>query len=250
MRNACLIALVFAFIFGACLIDRSPLPPAFPGSVTPTIACPGDRITVNWDLSALNAECVRDPRACERDPLTVTINATGGMSFTQNNAPVTGSRTDIIAGTEDVVINLRAGDSDQPDLLNSSRTVNVLGPTEELNFPGSFAGFCAGNAPAWREMVISSSPEVLSPGLIIKRIVSNAPTPIILNITFDDGSTRAFTVTPGAATTDLTARASRVEVGVAPAFIGSYGADCRGGSTTEGGTPPRSIAVTVFYGCP
>lgn len=242
---------VILFSLASCLLDRSPILPAFPGSVTPNVVCPGETVSVTWDLSMLNADCVRDPRACERDPLTVEVTATGGMTFSVSPAPVSGTQDGIATGPEDVTISVHAFDTDQ-DLGTRTETVNVLGPTEELTFNASCAGSCDGGI-SWAGMTVDFGRSILSPSVHIRRITNTTSIPIILTV-YDEGSDvgRDINLGVGATTTpDFTTNIIKVGARPQPAFMTSFtmGANCMAGSV-DANRPPRPITLRVTYGCP
>jgi hypothetical protein len=234
-----------------CTLNRSVIPPAFPGVVRPNVVCPGETVTVAWDLSMLDADCVRDPRACERDPLSVDVTASGGMTFSVSPAPISGSQSGIATGPDDVTISVHAFDTNQ-DLGTRTETVNVLGPTEELNFPASCAGMCEGGIPAWAAMTVNFGRSILSSSIHIRRIRNTTSIPIILTV-FDEGLVgRDINLAVGATTTpDFTTNIVRVAARPQPAFFTTFtlSADCRGGSV-DPVTPPGPITLSVTYGCP
>lgn len=234
----------------SCLLNRSPIGPAFPGTVTPNVVCPGETVTVTWDLSMLNADCIRDPRACERDPLTVEVTATGGMTFSVSPAPVSGSQSGIATGPDDVTISIHAFDTNQ-DLGTVTKQVNVLGPTEELTFPASCAGSCDGGI-SWAGMVVDFGSSILSPSVHIRRVRNTTPIPIILTVYNEAMVPRDINLSVGATTTpDFTENIIKVTARPQPAFYTTFtlGADCRGGSV-DTNRPPASITLSVTYGCP
>jgi hypothetical protein len=247
MSWAMVVFFTFA-ILAACTLNRSPIL-SFPGSASPNVVCPGDEVTVNWDLSRTNADCARDPGACERDPLTIDITATGGMTFTINNAPVIGSRTVRITGPEDATIRLHAYDTNQ-DLGTPSVVVNVLGAGEELSFPASCPGACLGSIIGWNPMEVRTGTSILSPSVRIKRIQNISGAGIRLTVNLASGTSTTYELTNGASTPDITERINTVTAAPQPASLASFGGDCSGGGSTTAGTAPRPINLTVFYGCP
>lgn len=235
-----------------CTLNRSVLPPAFPGSVTPNVVCPGETVTVTWDLSMLNADCVRDPRACERDPLSVDVTASGGMTFSVTPAPVSGSQSGIATGPDDVTISVHAFDTNQ-DLGTRTETVNVLGPTEELTFTASCPGMCEAGIPTWAAMTVNFGRRILSPSVHVRRITNTNAIPIIITV-YNEGELvgREINLAPGETTTpDFTTIIVKVEARPQPAFMTTFtlGANCRGGSV-EPMVPPPPITLSVTYGCP
>jgi hypothetical protein len=246
--NWAMVVLSAITALGACLIDRGPLQPAFPGTVSPNVACPGDEVTLSWDLTASNVDCARSPSACERDPLSIDITATGGMAFNLRNAPVVGTQRIRITGPEDAVISLHAYDTDQ-DLGTPTIRVNVLGPDELLSFPASFAGVCRGTTIAWDPMVASTGTTTLSPSVQIKRIQNISGANIRLTASFESGETRSFDLATGASTPDFTSRVTEVNAVPQAISLPFFGGNCLSGGSVGSGTPPRSIDVTVFYGC-
>ena len=233
-----------------CTLNRSVIGPAFPGSVTPNVVCPGETVTVTWDLSMLNADCVRDPRACERDPLSVDVTASGGMTFSISPAPIGGSQSGIATGPDDVTISVHAFDTNQ-DLGTRTETVNVLGPAEELTFPASCAGSCDGGI-SWAGMTVDFGRSILSPSIHIRRIRNTTSIPIILTVFNEAMVARDINLAVGATTTpDFTENIIKVTARPQPAFLTSFtlGANCRGGSV-DPVVPPPSITLSVTYGCP
>jgi len=234
----------------SCKLDRSVIGPAFPGSVTPNVVCPGETVTVTWDLSMLNADCVRDPRACERDPLSVDVTASGGMTLSVSPAPVSGSQSGIATGPDDVTISVHAFDTNQ-DLGTRTETVNVLGPAEELTFPATCAGSCDGGI-SWAGMTVNFGRNILSPSVQIRRIRNTTSIPIILTV-FDEGMVgHDFNLGVGATTTpDFIFNIIKITARPQPAFMTTFtfGANCRGGSV-DPITPPPPITLSVTYGCP
>ena len=233
-----------------CTLDRTVMGPAFPGEVTPNVVCPGETVTVTWDLSMLNADCVRDPRACERDPLSVDITASGGMTFSVSPAPVSGSQSGIATGPDDVTISVHAFDINQ-DLGTRTEHVNVLGPTEELTFPAACAGSCDGGI-SWAGMTVNFGRNILSPSVHIRRITNTTSIPIILTVFNEAMVSRDINLAVGATTTpDFTENIVKVTARPQPAFMASFtmGANCRGGSI-ETQVPPPPITLSVTFGCP
>ena len=234
-----------------CKLDRSVIPPAFPGSVTPNVVCPGETVTVTWDLSMLNADCVSNPRACERDPLSVDVTASGGMTLTVSPAPVSGSQSGIATGPDDVTISVHAHDADQ-DLGTRTEHVNVLGPGEELIFPASCPGICDGGVPSWAGMTVDFGRSILSPSVHVRRIQNTTSIPIILTVFNEAMVSRDINLAVGATTTpDFTENIIKVTARPQPAFMTSFtlGANCRGGSV-DTNRPPPPITLSVTYGCP
>lgn len=234
----------------SCLLDRSAIGPAFPGQVTPNVVCPGETVTVTWDLSMLNADCVREPRACERDPLSVEVTASGGMTFSISPAPIGGSQSGIATGPDDVTISVHAFDTNQ-DLGTRTEHVNVLGPTEELTFPASCPGSCDGGI-SWAGMTVNFGRSILSPSVHIRRITNTTSIPIVLTVLDDAGASRDINLGVGETTTpDFTTNIIKVSARPQPAFMASFtmGADCTGGSV-DPVRPPASITLSVTYGCP
>jgi hypothetical protein len=233
-----------------CTLNRSVIGPAFPGSVTPNVVCPGETVTVNWDLSMLNADCVTDPRACERDPLSVEVTASGGMTFLVSPAPVSGSQSGIATGPDDVTISVHAFDTNQ-ELGTRTETVNVLGPTEELTFPAACAGSCDGGI-SWAGMTVNFGRSILSPSVHIRRITNTTSIPIIITVFNEAMVGRDINLAVGGTTTpDFTENIVKVTARPQPAFMTSFtmGANCRGGSV-DPVTPPPPITLSVTFGCP
>jgi hypothetical protein len=245
-----LISTVILLTINSCLLDRSVVGPAFPGQVTPNVVCPGETVMVTWDLSMLNADCVRDPRACERDPLSVDVTASGGMTFSISPAPIVGSQSGIATGPDDVTISVHAFDTNQ-DLGTRTETVNVLGPTEELTFPASCAGSCDGGI-SWAGMTVNFGRSILSPSVHIRRITNTTSIPIVLTVFNEAMVSRDINLEVGGTTTpDFTENIVKVTARPQPAFMASFtmGANCRGGSV-DSQVPPRPITLSVTYGCP
>lgn len=245
-----IISTVTVLAICSCLLDRSPIGPAFPGSVTPNVVCPGETVTVTWDLSRLNADCIRDPRACERDPLTVVVTATGGMTFSVSPAPVSGSQSGIATGPDDATISIHAFDTNQ-DLGTVTQQVNVLGPTEELTFPAVCPGSCDGGI-SWAGMTVDFGRSILSPSVHIRRITNTTSIPIILTVYNEAMIPRDINLGVGATTTpDFTENIIKVGARPQPEFMTSFtlGANCRTGGV-DPVRPPASITLSVTYGCP
>lgn len=247
-----IICSVLLFSLASCLLDRSPIGPAFPGSVTPNVVCPGETVEVTWDLSMLNADCVRDPRACERDPLTVEITAAGGMTFFVTGSNPVGSQSGIATGPDDATISIHAYDTNQ-DLGTRTETVNVLGPDEELTFNASCPGVCEAGVPTWAAMTVNFGRIMLSPSVRLLRVTNTNPIPIIITV-YNEGELvgREINLEAGETTMpDFTTNIVKVEARPQPAFMSTFiiGSNCRGGSV-EPMVPPRPINLSVTYGCP
>jgi hypothetical protein len=233
-----------------CKLDRSVIGPAFPGSVTPNVVCPGETVTVTWDLSMLNADCIQDPRACDRDPLSVEVTATGGMTLSIPHAPVIGSQSTIATGPDDVIISIHAFDTDQ-NLGTVTQTINVLGATEELTFPASCSGVCDGGG-AWTAMFVNVGRNILSTSVHIKRIRNTTSIPVILTVVDETMAEREINLGVGETTTpDFTNNIIRVKARPQPEFMTSFtiGVNCRGGGIAPI-VPPPPITLSVTYGCP
>lgn len=247
-----LVYLVAFFLCGSCMLDRSVIRVrnGFPGSVTPNVVCPGETVTVTWDLSMLNADCVRYPRACEINPLTVTVRATGGMTFTNSPAEIVGTQTGIATGPDDITINVHANDRDH-DLGSWNDRVEVLGAGEELSFGGSCPGYCrTDGTKGWGEMVATFGHRRLSPGIQIKRIMNTSGVPIILYV-FEEGvpSERPINLNIGETTSNFSLRLVSVRAVPQSGREIILGGDCRTGPTSAP-TPPSPINLVVTYGCP
>jgi hypothetical protein len=249
--NAWIIGVVFVFIFSRCLLDRSPII-SFPGTVVPNVICPGDQVTVTWDLTRTNADCARNPDACARDPLSVDITG-AGMPLNVRGAAVTGSQNVIVPGPDDAVVTVHAFDTDQ-DLGSPRFNINVLGPSEELSFTGGCQGYCTTAGPGWRDMAVTFGTSTLSPTVQIKRIrnTTGGGLDIILTVTYADGTTENFELANGAETPNLSRRVTRVNGRPTPRSMAQFtlGMNCAGAGGTTEPIPPRSIALQVVYGCP
>jgi hypothetical protein len=199
----------------------------------------------------LNADCVRDPRACERDPLSVDVTASGGMTFSVTPAPVSGSQSGIATGPDDATISIHAFDTNQ-DLGTRTETVNVLGPTEELTFTASCPGICEAGVPTWSAMTVNFGRRILSPSVHLRRVRNTSPIPVIITV-YNEGELvgRDINLATGETTTpDFTTNIVKVEARPQPAFMSTFitGSNCRGGSV-EPMVPPPSLTLSVTYGC-
>jgi hypothetical protein len=154
----------------------------------------------------------------------------------------------VVPGPADARVLINARDNDQ-DLGGFGQDINVLAPGEEIPFPGSFAGRCAGTMKAWDELVTNFGGRVISPGIVIRRIQNTASGRIILTVFYDTGGSDNFTLTPGESTPALSNRVTRASARPSPEAELAFGGDCTRGTSTVEGIPPGPINVQVFYGC-
>lgn len=232
--------LLFVLIFLACKIKRPSLTSTFPGTVSPSIACPGQNISITWDVSSINESCINDPAACKRDPITIEASATGGMSFKQTPAAISGSYSGVATGTEDIVISIHANDKDQ-DLGTGTVKVNILSPGETLPFDASCEGFCDGEKAGWRDMKVNFGESTLSNLIAIKKIKNTTTTAIEYTVYYENGTTATVNLVAAQTSTDFTSRISKITAKTKGAE--TLGANCASGKA------PSAITLTVYYGC-
>jgi hypothetical protein len=221
-------------------MKRNSLSAAFPGTVSPSIACPGQNITITWDVSSINEGCDSDPATCKRDPLTVEASATGGMSFKQSPAAISGSYNGVASGTEDIIISIHAKDKDQ-DLGTSTAKVNILAPGEMLPFDGTCEGFCDGEKAGWREMKVNFGESTLSNLIAIKRIKNTTSTSIEYTVYYENGTYATVNLSANQTSSDFTSRISKITAKTKGAETLS--------SNCATGKAPSAITLTVYYGC-
>lgn len=232
--------LFFVFIFSSCKLKRPSLTSTFPGTVSPSIACPGQNITITWDVSSINEDCASDPATCKRDPITIEASATGGMSFKQSPAAISGSYSGVATATEDILVSIHAKDKDQ-DLGTSTAKVNILSPDETLPFDASCEGFCDGEKAAWREMKVNFGESTLSNLIAIKKIKNTTSTPIEFIVYYENGTTASVNLNASQTSSDFTSRISKITAKAKGTE--SLGANCASGKA------PSAITLTVYYGC-
>lgn len=232
--------LFFVFTFSSCNIKRPSLISTFPGTVSPSIACPGQNITITWDVSSINETCADDPAACKRDHLTIEATATGGMSFKQAPAAIIGSYDGVATGTEDITISIHAKDKDQ-DLGTTTTKVNILSPGETLPFDASCEGFCDGEKSGWREMKVKFGESSLSNLIAIKKIKNTTNTTIEYTVFYENGTYATVNLTANQTSSDFTSRISKITAKVKGTE--TFGANCANAKA------PSSITLTVYYGC-
>lgn len=226
-----------ALALSSCKLKRPSLTADFPGKVSPTIACPGQNITIEWDAAFINADCAGNRAACKRDPLTIDVTGTGGISFKESPAPATGNHNSVVTGTEDATITIHAFDSDQ-DLGTSTVKINVLSPGELLNFDAACEGICAGDMAAWKDMVVDFKDQSLSDLIALKQIKNTNAFDIELTVYYQNGETATVNLKAGATSSLFTSRVAKVAA--------KNKADV---NACKGGAPPASVKLQVSYGC-
>lgn len=175
------VVLVVAFAFSGCTLDRSGLGVDVDWSVEPALFCPGDPVTVSWDLSDLprspdtcdmctssdicmagqycldgiccpeslpGSEC-RTDEGCLAD-FNLTIEQTPGPSplVDNNQTKVVGER--VLSPAETTTFDLSGGF--HPPLrsfLTGPQTATLVRATPETNVALSFPFVCAGTVPGW-----------------------------------------------------------------------------------------------------
>jgi hypothetical protein len=229
---------ICALAFSSCKLKRPSLTAEFPGKVSPTIACPGQNITIEWDANSINADCANNGAACKRDPLTLEVIGAGGISFKQSPAPLSGSYNSVISGTEDATISVHAFDSDQ-DLGTASVKINVLSPGELLNFDAVCEGMCEGDKPAWKEMKTDFKDQILSDLIALKQIKNTNTFDIELSVYYQNGETATVNLKAGATSSMFTSRVARVTA--------KNKAEVN--ACSKGAAAPASINLQAGYGC-
>jgi hypothetical protein len=230
--------LICALALSSCKLKRPSLAKEFPGKVSPTIACPGQNITIEWDAGFINADCGSNGAACKRDPLTVEVTGTGGISFKESPAPLSGNHNSVISGSEDATISLHAFDTDQ-DLGTATVKINVLSPGEVLNYDAVCEGMCEGDKPAWKEMQTDFKGETLSDLIALKQIKNINAFDIELNIYYQNGETATVNLKAGASSSMFTSRVARVEA--------KNKAEVN--ACSKGAAAPAAIKLQAGYGC-
>lgn len=223
----------------SCKLERPSLPAAFPGTVSPSVVCPGQNITVNWDVASVNDACASDAAACKRDPLTVEVSATGGMSFKESPAAFAGSKNGVATGPDDVTISIHAFDSDQ-DLGTSTVKVTVLSPGKYLDFDGTCEGYCDNEkaSAAWRDLTVDFKGSSLSDVIAIKKIKNTNTVDIMLTVRYQNGETGMVNLKADQTSSDFTSRIKSIS-----AKANSSDSDCKTGKS------PSPLKFTVSYGC-
>lgn len=238
MRTKILIVLFStAALFSSCKLKRPSLSAEFPGTVSPTIACPGQNITIEWNAEYINADCRSNGAACKRDPLTVELLGTGGVNFKQSPAALSGNYNTVISGNEDCVIALHVFDSDQ-ELGTASVKINVLSDGEMLNFDAVCEGVCEGDIPAWKEMKVDFKDQSLSDLIAIKQIKNMNAFDIELSVYYKNGETSTVNLKAGQTSSTFKSRIAKVAA--------KNKADV---NACKGGAPPASIKLQASYGC-
>lgn len=237
MKLRLLVCILCALALSSCKLKRPSLPTEFPGKVSPTIVCPGQNITIEWDAAFINADCASKGAACKRDPLTVEVTGTGGISFKESPAPLIGNHNTVVSGNEDATITIHAFDSDQ-DLGTASVKINVLSPSELLNFDAVCEGICAGDMAAWKDMTVDFKGQSLSDLIALKQIKNTNAFDVELTVYYQNGETATVNVKAGATTSLFTSRVAKVSA--------KNKADV---NACKGGTPPATIKLQVSYGC-
>ncbi|MBX9785074.1 MAG: hypothetical protein K2X48_17445 [Chitinophagaceae bacterium] len=235
----CIVLLVVTASVSSCKLKRPSLPAVFPGTVSPTVVCPGQNITVNWDVASLNEACASDAAACKRDPLTVEVSATGGMSFKESPAAFTGSKNGVATGPDDVTISIHAFDSDQ-DLGTSTVKVTVLSHGKYLDFDGTCEGYCDNEkaAAAWRDLAVDFKGSSLSDVIALKKIKNTNAVDVALTVRYQNGETGMVNLKAGQTSSDFT---SRIKTISAKATVAD--GDCKTGKA------PSPLKFTVSFGC-
>ena len=221
----------------SCKLNRPSVPATFPGKVSPTIACPGQNIKIEWDAEFINGDCKSKAAACKRDPLSVELTGTGGASFKLSPAPLSGDHNTVITGNEDATISLHAFDTDQ-DLGTATIKINVLSPGEMLNFDALCEGMCMGDMAAWKDMTVDFKGQTLSDLIALKQLKNTNAFDVELTVYYQNGETATVNVKAGATSSLFTSRVSKVSA--------KNKAEV---NACKGGTPPGSIKLQASYGC-
>ncbi|HEX4958994.1 MAG TPA: hypothetical protein VFV46_12505 [Lacibacter sp.] len=230
-------SLLCTLVFISCKLKRPSLTTEFPGKVSPTIACPGQNITIEWDAAYINANCAGNGAACKRDPLTVEVSGTGGISFKESPAPASGTHSSVVSGTEDATITIHAFDTDQ-DLGSASVKINVLSPGELLTFDAVCEGICAGDMAAWKDMAVDFKDQSLSDLIALKQLTNSNKFDIELTIYYQNGETATINLKAGATSSLFTSRVAKVSAKNKAEI-----------NVCKGGAPPSSIKLQASYGC-
>jgi hypothetical protein len=230
--------LLCALALSSCKLKRPSLTAEFPGKVSPTVACPGQNITIDWDAGYINADCANNGAACKRDPLTFEVLGTGGVSFKQSPAPLSGNHNTVVSGTEDATISVHAFDSDQ-DLGTASVKINVLSPGELLSFDAVCEGTCEVDKPAWKEMKTDFKGQTLSELIALKQIKNTNAFDIELSVYYQNGETATVNLKAGATSSMFTSRVARL--------VAKNKAEVT--ACSKGAAAPASINLQAGYGC-
>jgi hypothetical protein len=232
-----LLILSFTVIGASCNLKRPSLTGEFPGTVSQTVACQGQNIKINWDVQKLNENCSGNQAACKRDPLTVEVSATGGMSFKQSPAEYQGEYNGVVTGTEDITVSIIAADKDQK-LGTSTMKINILAQDEILSFDGVCEGICEGDMPAWKEMKVDFKGQSLSDLIAIKQIKNINAFDVELTVYYQNGETATVNVKAGQTSSVFTSRVAKIT-----AKNKAETSACKGGAS------PASVKLQVGYGC-
>ena len=232
-----IVLLATVAIFSSCKLKRPSLAAEFPGKVSPTIACPGQNISIEWNAEFVNADCGNNGAACKRDPLTVELTGAGGANFKQSPAALSGTYNTVIAGNEDATISLHAYDSDQ-DLGTASVKINVLSPGEVLNFDAVCEGVCEGDMSAWKEMTVDFKGQSLSDLIALKQLTNTNGFDIELTIYYQNGEKAIVTLKAGQTSSPFTSRIARVTA-----------TNKAAANSCKGGAAPAPIKLQTGYGC-
>lgn len=229
---------ICALALSSCKLKRPSLAKEFPGKVSPTIACPGQNITIEWDAGFVNADCASSGAACKRDPLTVEVTGTGGISFKESPAPLSGNHNSVISGSEDATISIHAFDTDQ-DLGTATVKINVLSPGEVLNYDAVCEGMCEGDKPSWKEMKTDFKGETLSDLIALKQIKNTNAFDIELSVYYQNGETATVNLKAGATSSLFTSRVAKV--------MATNKAEVN--ACSKGAAAPAAIKLQAGYGC-
>lgn len=227
-----------ALLLAGCELDRRAIAPWRRAEVHPALVCPGDLVTVDWEMGVTRAGCLSDSdegvREC-RGFATITSSP---------NVFVPPAPSDDHTGTEIVAVSSSTtftfnGRQDGTDWPTEVRTVDVLAERALTTTTVLFEGICSGSTPSWTPVeVISDSSEYVQ----VEGICNPNGFPVQVN---SSAHSRSVTLEPGGCSSDLDGKPGTLTafpLGLSPLVAE---ADC---SPTRA-IPPRGLELEVGLRC-